>query len=84
MLKMGSVPIFLLLALLAAQAQAQIALPSTSGQAGLISMPDARIAPEGTWRTGYSYLKPYPAVWTNLAILPWLEGNFRFSRIMYV
>ena len=81
MRKMGTVPIFLLLA---AQAQAQVALPSTSGQAGLISMPDARIAPEGTWRTGYSYLAPYPAVWTNLAILPWLEGNFRFSRIMYV
>jgi membrane-associated phospholipid phosphatase len=61
-----------------------VALPSTSGQSGLISMPDARIAPEGTWRTGYSYLNPYPAVWTNLAIMPWLEGNFRFTRIMYV
>jgi len=80
MRKIGTVPICLLLAL---PAQAQVALPSTSGQSGLISMPDARIAPEGTWRTGYSYLNPYPAVWTNLAILPWLEGNFRFTRIMY-
>jgi membrane-associated phospholipid phosphatase len=61
-----------------------VALPSLSGQTGLLSMPDARMAPDGTWRTGMSYLKPYQAIWSSLTIMPFLEGSFRYTRIMYV
>ena len=72
---------------LAAGAHAQVpppTAPSFSGQTGLLSMPDARMAPEGTWRSGMSYLKPYQAIWTSLTIMPFLEGSFRFTRTMYV
>src|SRR5687767_814739 len=55
--------------------------PSVTGQAGLISMPDARFAPVGTWRTGFSYLRPYEAIWSSVTVFPWLEGSFRFTRI---
>src|SRR5687767_14985299 len=55
--------------------------PSVTGQTGLISMPDARFAPVGTWRTGFSYLRPYEAIWSSVTVFPWLEGSFRFTRI---
>ncbi len=72
--------------LLAAGAHAQEppTAPSTSGQTGLLSMPDARLAPDGTWRTGMSYLKPYQSLWSSLAILPFMEGSFRYTRSLYV
>jgi membrane-associated phospholipid phosphatase len=47
-------------------------------------MPDARFAPEGTWRTGASFLRPYQAIWTGVTVYPWLEGGFRFTRIYHV
>ncbi|HSA90258.1 MAG TPA: YjbH domain-containing protein [Burkholderiales bacterium] len=71
--------LFLLLLLAAARALAQE--PSVTGQTGLISMPDARFAPEGTWRSGFSFLRPYEALWSNITVLPWFEGSFRFTRI---
>jgi len=55
--------------------------PSVTGQTGLISMPDARFAPEGTWRSGFSFLRPYEALWSNITVFPWFEGSFRFTRI---
>ncbi|MGH8706011.1 MAG: YjbH domain-containing protein, partial [Burkholderiales bacterium] len=55
-----------------------------SGQAGLISMPDARFAPEGTWRTGFSFLRPYETLWSNVTVFPWLETSFRYTRIYHV
>jgi hypothetical protein len=61
-----------------------VTLPSATGQTGLISMPDARMAPDGTWRTGYSFQRPYHALWMSLTAMPWLEGSFRFTRIQYV
>jgi membrane-associated phospholipid phosphatase len=67
-----------------AHAADPVALPSATGQTGLVSMPDARLAPDGTWRTGMSYLKPYQSLWSSLTALPWLEGSFRYTRIMYV
>jgi membrane-associated phospholipid phosphatase len=67
-----------------AQAAEPPALPSATGQTGLISMPDARFAPDGTWRTGYSFLRPYHALWSSLTAMPWLEGSFRYTRIQYV
>jgi membrane-associated phospholipid phosphatase len=70
--------------LLCAAARALAQEPSVSGQAGLISMPDARFAPVGTLRTGFSFLRPYEALWTNITMFPWLEGSFRFTRIYHV
>jgi len=55
--------------------------PSLSGQTGLIYMPDARLDPDGTWRTGYSFAEPYGAVWTSLTALPRLEGSLRYTEI---
>jgi len=70
--------------LLCAAAPAFAAEPSVSGQGGLISMPDARFAPEGTWRSGFSFLRPYETLWSSIAVFPWLEGSFRFTRIYHV
>jgi hypothetical protein len=61
-----------------------IALPSVTGQSGLAAMPDARLAPDGTWRTGYSFQRPYHAFWSSISFLPWLEAGFRYTRIQYV
>jgi hypothetical protein len=55
--------------------------PSMIGQTGLINMPDARIDPDGTLRTGYSYAYPYSAFWTSLTALPRLEGSLRYTAI---
>jgi len=57
---------------------------STTGQTGLINMPDARIAPEGTLRFGYGFAEPYPALWTSITMLPRLELSARYTRIMGV
>lgn len=69
-------------AILASGALAQE--PSITGQTGLISMPDARLAPDGTWRTGLSLMRPYGAIWTSVTMLPWLETSGRFTRIFNV
>ncbi|MFZ1909162.1 MAG: YjbH domain-containing protein, partial [Burkholderiales bacterium] len=61
-----------------------VTAPSITGQTGLLNMPDARIAPEGTWRTGVSFMRPYQSIWSSLAVFPWLEGSFRYTRIMHV
>ena len=55
--------------------------PSLTGQTGLIYMPDGRLDPDGTWRTGYSRAQPYGAVWTSLTALPRFEGSLRYTRI---
>ena len=70
--------------LLCAAARVHAEEPSVSGQTGLISMPDARFAPVGTLRTGFSFLRPYETLWTNITMFPWLEGSFRFTRIYHV
>src|SRR2546427_9807094 len=58
--------------------------PSVSGQTGLISMPDARFAPEGSWRTGLSFMRPYQTLWSGVTVFPWLETSFRYTRIYHV
>ena len=55
---------------------------STTGQSGLINMPDARLAPDGTLRFGYGFARPYPTLWTSVTMLPRLELSARFIRIM--
>ncbi len=72
------------LLLILAAAPAIAAEPSVSGQTGLISMPDARFAPEGSWRTGLSFLRPYQSIWSGVSVFPWLETSFRYSRIYHV
>ncbi len=55
--------------------------PSLTGQTGLIYMPDARVDPDGTWRSGYSFTDPYRAIWTSLTAMPRLEASFRYTEI---
>jgi len=55
---------------------------STIGQTGLINMPDARVAPDGTLRFGYSFAEPYPTLWTSVTMLPRLELSARYTRVM--
>jgi hypothetical protein len=55
--------------------------PSMTGQTGLIYMPDARIAPDGTWRMGFSYADPYSTLWSSLTVLPRLEIGLRYTQI---
>jgi len=54
--------------------------PSLTGQTGLIYMPDARIDPDGTWRTGYSLNDPYSAIWISLTAMPRLEASLRYTE----
>ena len=58
--------------------------PSTTGQTGLINMPDARLAPVGTWRTGLSFMRPYEALYSGVTLFPWLEPSFRYTRTFHV
>ncbi|MGH8622996.1 MAG: YjbH domain-containing protein, partial [Burkholderiales bacterium] len=84
---MISRPFYFPVALLVALACAPPAWPqaaSTTGQTGLINMPDARVAPDGTLRFGYGYADPYPTLWTSITMLPRLEFSARHTRIMRV
>src|SRR5258707_991071 len=47
-------------------------------------MPDARFAPEGTWRTGLSYLRPYETLWSGITTFPWMENSLRYTRVFHV
>ena len=57
------------LLLMVAATSASAAEPSVSGQSGLISMPDARFAPEGSWRTGLSFMRPYQTLWDRKSVV---------------
>jgi len=52
-----------------------------NGQSGLITMPDGRIGPEGTWRLGLSYADPYVSAWSSLSVFNFLELSGRFTQI---
>ncbi|MFN2301890.1 MAG: YjbH domain-containing protein [Gammaproteobacteria bacterium] len=56
------------------------ASPSSSGQSGLIHMPDARIDDDGTLRIGGTHMTPYSAVWASVVALPRVELSGRFMR----
>lgn len=58
-----------------------LAQPSTTGQTGLVNMPDGRVAPEGTLRFGASYNDPYTALWSSITFLPRLELSARYTII---
>ncbi len=55
--------------------------PSTTGQTGLVNMPDARVEPDGTFRLGTSYFDPYQPIWTSITMLPRLELSGRYTII---
>jgi hypothetical protein len=74
----------LLLAALCWPLAASAQQASTTGQTGLINMPDARVAPDGTLRFGYFFGEPYPTLWTSVTMLPRLELSARYTRIMDV
>ena len=58
--------------------------PNQLGQTGLINMPDARIAPEGTFRLGFSRMEPYRALWSSISAYDWLELSGRYTEISHV
>jgi len=58
-----------------------LAQASTTGQTGMIHMPDARIEPDGVWRFGLSSSDPYFTGWSSISALPRLELSGRFTRI---
>jgi hypothetical protein len=55
--------------------------PALNGQTGLIYMPDARIAPDGTLRLGASYADPYLSGWSSVSLFPFLEVSGKYTRI---
>ena len=67
--------------LLPSHAQVSLEQPSQLGQTGLINMPDARIAPEGALRFGYSQLQPYRALWSSVSLFPRFEMSARYTEI---
>jgi hypothetical protein len=59
-------------------------LPRTnSGTVGLIEMPSARMASDGTLSGGASFYKDTQHYNLGFQILPWLEGSFRYSGIAH-
>jgi len=72
--------VFAALALCAASEA--FAQPNINGETGYINMPDGRIEPDGTFRMGYSFAKPYVSVWSSITFLPRVELNARYVRIM--
>ncbi len=54
---------------------------SSTGQTGLINMPDARIAAEGTLRFGASYNDPYTTLWSSIAFFSRVELSARYTII---
>lgn len=64
---------------LSASTVAMAAEPTVTGQSGLVYMPDARIAEEGTLRFGASNNDPYSVLWSSVTFLPRLELSARFT-----
>ena len=58
------------------------AQPDFNGETGYINMPSGRIDPDGTFRMGYSFAKPYVSFWSSITFLPRVELNARYVRIM--
>ncbi len=65
---------------LSASTVAMAAEPNVTGQSGLVYMPDARIAEEGTLRFGASNSDPYSTLWSSVTLLPRVEFSARFTK----
>ena len=61
--------------------QLAAAEPNTTGQTGLINMPDARMDEDGRLRFGASYFRPYVPIWASISMLPRLELSGRYTII---
>lgn len=57
--------------------------PASTGQSGLINMPDARTGEDGLLRFGLSNADPYLAGWLSVTALPGLEFSARYTRIAH-
>ena len=55
--------------------------PNTSGQTGLVNMPNAYLEDDGVWRMGFSRLAPYSVLWSSITALPRVELSARFTSI---
>jgi exopolysaccharide biosynthesis protein YbjH len=64
-----------------AQAQDDGGPTNLFGSRGLIGTPSARMAPDGELSVGASFLKNNQHYNLGFQILPWLEGNFRYSGL---
>ena len=53
----------------------------TYGEAGLLEMPSARMAPDGEIALTLSAMDNMQRGTLSFQILPWLEGSFRYTRI---
>lgn len=73
----AAIPLFICISI----TQAWAGTPTTMGQTGLINMPDAQVAEDGTWRLGVSQFRPYQTIWTSLTVLPALEFSGRYTAI---
>lgn len=58
--------------------------PNLDGQDGYIKMPNALTDQDGTWNWGYSFSRPYSAVWTSVSVLPFMQAGFRYVGIIGV
>jgi membrane-associated phospholipid phosphatase len=62
-------------------ANALAATPTQSGLSGYINMPSAVVEADGTFSMGYSYDRPYGALWVSSTILPFLQVNGRYVSV---
>jgi len=60
-----------------------LSTPTQIGQTGLVNMPTARLAKEGTLRFGLSRFEPYRAFWSSLSLFPWLELGARYTAVSH-
>jgi len=60
---------------------APLATPTQAGQTGLVNMPTARVAEDGSLRFGFSRFEPYRAFWSSLSIFPRLELGARYTSV---
>ncbi len=76
-------PVFrvLLLSTVLAFAGSAAAQPSSSGQTGLINMPDARLEADGTLRLGAGWSDTYLPIWSSVSLFPRLELSARYTVI---
>ena len=72
---------WLALAIGVCQSPAIWADASSSGQSGLVHMPDARLAPDGIWRFGLSDADPYSTLWSSVSLFSRIELSGRYTQI---
>ncbi|NOX91661.1 MAG: YjbH domain-containing protein [Gammaproteobacteria bacterium] len=69
----GSLPVY----------AASLNTPTQTGQTGLVNMPTARVAEDGTLRFGFSRFEPYKALWSSLSVFPRLELGARYTSVSH-